>query len=249
MEQFVELHISMVKAIARRLHNELPVHVDVEDLISAGIVGLISAKEHFKASFGVPANMYFKHRVRGAMLDYLRHQDNLTRTQRIFKKRYDAIARKLAETLHRNPTEEEIAEQFRMSVNDIRQRLVNVNLISLSVTHAKSSSHDTDDQTTLQVADKSIRQDVELEKAQLSRILWACIAELKPRWQRVLTMYYLEEMTMKEIGAVLGVNESRISQLRSNAIERLGFLLESRGLNFENVFVRCLQVGVKGATA
>ena len=234
---FIRKHSGMVKAIANRVKEHLPVNVELDDLISAGCCGLLMAEEKYEPSMGVPFDQFAKFRVKGAMIDFLRiNHDPLTRTQRAFQKQHERATLKLAKELGRNPTEDELAAELGISVDDLHNRLISVSLCSLSSIPTSSNG----DAITGQVPDtKTVSPHVQVQRTQESSILWEAISQLRPRWQRVLHLYYLEELTMREIGAIMGINESRVSQIKKEALEELGIMLRMKGIRPDRVPARC----------
>ena len=229
--------LPMVKAIAMRLHDTLPPNVDLDDLISAGVVGLLSAQESFRHNYNVPFASYAKHRVRGAMLDSLRTDDPLTRDQRRRLKQVERVKAQLEQRLQEEPTDQQIAAEMGISVTELH--------LLVGITHESLSAAYSDDTTTPRIEDTAIQwPDEQALHAERSRIIAAAVDELPKRWQLLLALYYHEGKTMKQIAAILRVNESRVSQMHSHILDHLAVKIAGKSLSEYRLPVR-----VKGAIA
>ncbi|MDP2920958.1 MAG: FliA/WhiG family RNA polymerase sigma factor [Candidatus Omnitrophota bacterium] len=211
-----------VKYIATRIGRKLPHHaVEMDDLISAGIIGLIDALDKFDPGRGVKFNTYAEWRIRGAMLDSLRGLDWVPRTLRKKSKKINKETARLRAEFDRQPTDEEIARAVGMDVDflaSIKNRINGADIQSLD--HGFPDTKSGAD-TNIDVAADIPSPEDEVSKKELKAILAALIDELPERERLVLDLYYCEELTMKEIGEVLKVNESRICQLHTKAMQRL----------------------------
>lgn len=234
-DQVVLEHLPLVKAIAVRVHENLPVHVDLDDLVHAGILGLFDAASKFNPEKQVVFSSYAKHRIKGAILDSLRQLDWASRDLRRRHKQVEAATRDLAATLQRNPTEDEVAQKLGIEVERWRQMMLdlrNVGLIS-----ASTRSNESDDLPAPDFPSKPETQpDSICAREQLRGLLGVAMKTLPERYQRVVTLYYQNEMTMKEIGGVLGINESRVSQIHKSALEKMATALEANGINSSMAF-------------
>jgi len=225
-ERLILEHLPQVRLIARRIHDRLPESVSLEDLVSTGIVGLISAIDRFDSSHNVKLKTYAEYKIRGAILDSLRGLDWAPRQQRKRSKMIEAAISAAEQRLHRAPSEEEIAIELHLTLDDYHEWLVDirgVNLGSLEV-----ASPDEENRSLL----KYISDDEEnwpsrlLERSELQRLLADAIDRI-PRTERtVITLYYHEELTLREISKVVNLHESRVSQLKSQAILRLRSYVE-----------------------
>jgi len=224
-DRIVLEHLSLVKAIAVRVHESLPVHVDLDDLVHAGVLGLIDAVGKFDDSKKVAFQSYAKHRIKGAILDSLRQMDWASRDLRKRQKQVDATARDLAATLGRAPTESEMAE--RMGVTIDRWRRMTLELQSVRPAPVDPERDRTQDCP----ARLDFQPDRMCERRQMQHTLARAIEALPERYQRVVFLYYTNDMTMKEIGEVLGVNESRISQIHKTALKKMAITLKSEGID------------------
>lgn len=228
-------HLPLVKAIAIRVHENLPVHVDLDDLVHAGILGLFDAINKYDADKQVAFSSYAKHRIKGAILDSLRQLDWASRDLRRRHKQVEAATRDLAATLQRNPTESEVAEKMGVEADRWRQMMLdlrNVGLIS-----ASSRSQEGDDLPPPDFPSRPDTQpDVICVRQQMRNVLTDAMKILPERYQKVVLLYYSNEMTMKEIGGVLGINESRVSQIHKSALEKMAAVLEQSGIHSSAAF-------------
>jgi RNA polymerase sigma factor for flagellar operon FliA len=218
-------HVGLVKALAQRLAQRLPSQVEMNDLISVGVLGLIDAATRYRPSLGVPFDAFARRRVNGAMLDALRELDWAPRSLRRLRREMDTAVASLRHRLGREPREEEIAEAMDLSVPAYEKALEQ--LRTLDVGSVRQLDAPTPDGTPLieLCIDSSEDAVAQLERKELKLHLARAIEELPERERQILAMYYQEELTLAEIGEVIGVCESRVSQLRSLAISRLRTLL------------------------
>ena len=229
-------NLPLVKAIAIRVHETLPVHVDLDDLIHAGVLGLFGAVEKYDASKSVSFQAYAKHRIKGAMLDSLRQLDWASRDLRKRQKQADEVTRDLSTNLGRTPAENEVAREMGISVD--RWRRISMELSNVGLVQP-GSSRDSDQERDYIAefpATPEFRPDRMCERRQLRSTLDRAIAVLPERYQKVVFLYYTNDLTMKEIGDVLGVNESRISQIHKTALRRMAAALESEGIHSASAF-------------
>lgn len=213
-------HVGLVKALASRLAQRVPSHVEVGELVSVGMMGLVEAARRFKPSMGVPFDAFARRRVHGAMVDSLRGMDWAPRSLRRMRREIDAVISKLRHETNREPTELEIAGALSVSEPEYRKMLDQIRAVDLAALRQLDSGPD--DHPLLDVAfDGSDGPHVQFERLELREHLARAIAVLPPRERRILALYYEHELTLAEIGAVIGVGESRVSQLRTQAIARL----------------------------
>ena len=233
-DQIVLEHLPLVKAIAIRVHENLPVHVDLDDLVHAGVLGLFDAVTKYDSSKNVAFQAYAKHRIKGAMLDSLRQLDWASRDLRKRQKQVDATTRMLSMKLGRTPVESEIAQE--MGLSPERWRRVQMELRTTGLVSA-STNPDTDSERVPEfAATPELQPDRLCERRQLQTTLAKAIETLPARYQKVVFLYYTNDMTMKEIGDVLGVNESRISQIHKTALKKMAVALESEGIHSAAAF-------------
>lgn len=218
-ETLIMTHLPKVKYIADRMAAKLPPTVERDDLYGAGVIGLIDAVERFDASRGVAFTTFAELRVRGAILDNLRSLDWASRTTRRRAREIQTVSAQLEQENNRHATEAEVAAQMKISVAELRE--TQQELRGLRITNLD----DRDEETGLSIADlvsdASLSPLENIEESEHRRLLARAVDKLPERERQVIALYYLEELTMKEIGEVLGVTESRVSQLRTQAVTRL----------------------------
>jgi RNA polymerase sigma factor for flagellar operon FliA len=223
-------HLPLVRAIAVRVHENLPVHVDLDDLVHAGILGLFDAASKFNPDKQVVFSSYAKHRIKGAILDSLRQLDWASRDLRRRHKQVEAITRDLAAELQRNPTEAEIAEKLGVEVERWRQMMVDLRNVGLISASTRTPEHD-----ELPAPDFPSKPETQPDnmcaREQLRSALGEAMKTLPERYRKVVMLYYTNEMTMKEIGGVLGINESRVSQIHKSALEKMQTVLQANGIH------------------
>jgi RNA polymerase sigma factor FliA len=228
-------HLSLVKAIAVRVRENLPVHVDLDDLVHAGVLGLFDAVEKFNPEKQVAFQAYAKHRIKGAILDSLRQADWASRDLRRRQKQLDATTRELMTRLGRTPTEAEIAESLGVDLD--RWRHMALELKNLGLLSVSSLRPDPDNQTPVEFpAAPDTQPDQVCSRREMSSAIAVAMKNLPARHQKVVFLYYTNEMTMKEIGEVLGVNESRVSQIHKLALEKMATTLRSAGIESSTAF-------------
>jgi RNA polymerase sigma factor FliA len=228
-------HLPLVKAIAVRVHENLPVHVDLDDLIHAGILGLFDAANKYNPEKQVVFSSYAKHRIKGAILDSLRQLDWASRDMRRRHKQVEAATRDLSSTLQRAPTEAEIAEKLGMGVD--RWRTMMLDLRNVGLISASTRSNEGDDLPAPDFpSNPETQPDSICAREQLRAVLTVAMKTLPERYQKVVVLYYTNEMTMKEIGGVLGINESRVSQIHKSALEKMQNALQASGITSSQAF-------------
>jgi RNA polymerase sigma factor for flagellar operon FliA len=223
-DRLVVAHIGLVKTLARRLAQRLPPQVEVPDLISVGVLGLLDAAGRYRAATGVPFDAFARRRVQGAMLDALRDLDWAPRSLRKLRRDLDAAVARLRHELRREPEDEEIADALQMAPAAYARSLEQLRVLELGA--VRTVDDQSGEGSLLELCfDPSDGPEVRLQRAELRQHLARAITKLPERERHILAMYYQEEMTLAEIGRVIGVGESRVSQLRSLAISRLRTLL------------------------
>src|SRR5581483_2029670 len=214
--------LPQVRYIARRIHERLPRHVPLEDLVHAGVVGLIDALHKFDRSKRVQFGSYAKFRIRGAILDSLREMDWSPRDLRRQSRRLEEALDKLRLVLGRTPTETELAEELDIALPSLQKLLGE--LSSLEIGSLRVISPENGREEDLCEFLPNGRDEGPLNqflRSEMNELLARAIDELPEKDRQVLSLYYFEELTMKEVGAVLGVGESRVSQIHSMAVLRL----------------------------
>lgn len=229
-DELVLKHLPLVRAIAVRVYENLPVHVDVDDLVHAGIMGLLDAAVKYNGEKQVSFHGYAKHRIKGAILDSLRDMDWASRDLRKRHKKLEAVTAELAATMERSPTEAEIADRMGMDVT--RWRRVAIEMRMVGLISASSRAPESENQTAPEFpATDRLNPDVLTGQSELRSVLSAAMRTLPERHQTVIGLYYLAGKTMREIGVRLGINESRVSQIHTAALSRMGVNLQAAGIH------------------
>lgn len=224
-EQLVMEHLASVRFIARKLHRTLPRHVELDDLISAGMIGLMEALKRFDACRDVQFKSYAQFRIRGAILDWLRTLDWGSRELRRKARAIAEASRVLTLQLGRTPGEHEIAKAMGIELDELQQLLGEVRGAELGSLNAEHSKEDEDEELDYVPASPEEDPLFRCLAAESRQRLIDAIEELPEKERLVLTLYYYEELTMREIGVTLGVVESRVSQIHSGAVRRLRTVL------------------------
>src|SRR5579863_844679 len=221
--------LPLVRAIAIRVYESLPVHVDVDDLVHAGIMGLFDAAAKYDGDKQVSFQGYAKHRIKGAILDSLREMDWASRDLRRRHKQLEAVTRELSAASERTPTEAEIAERMGMDV--VRWRQVAIELRMVGLLSASTRSQDSENDTPPEFpATDQLNPDVIAGQRELRSFLSDALKTLPDRYQTVIGLYYLGGKTMREIGDRLGINESRVSQIHRAALDKMSANLNAAGI-------------------
>jgi RNA polymerase sigma factor for flagellar operon FliA len=226
-DALVMAHVGLVKMIALRLSSRLPSQVDLRDLMSVGVLGLLDAAGRYRATLGVPFDAFARRRIEGAMLDALRGLDWAPRSLRKLQREFEASIARLRHTLAREPQDHEIAADLELSPDAFARALDQIRALDLCT--LKQIDGTTSDGVPLLelTMDPGGDPEVVLQRTELKQHLTAAIEQLPERERQILALYYDEELTLAEIGAVIGVCESRVSQLRSLALRRLRATLRS----------------------
>lgn len=219
-ERLILQHLPQVRLIARRIQERLPENISLEDLISTGVIGLIAAIDNFDASHNVKLKTYAEYKIRGAILDSLRGLDWAPRQKRRQAKRIEAAIYTAEQRLQRAPTEEEIAGELEISLEEYHQWLVEIRGLNIASLEYTSGDQGRDLLHYLPDEGENLPSTL-LEKSELERLLAQGIDAIPAMERTVLALYYNEELTLREIARVVNLHESRISQLKSQAILRL----------------------------
>src|ERR671929_10193 len=224
-ERLVVAYSPLVKYVAGRMASGLPAHVEESDLISYGLVGLISAIERFDLDREIKFETYAITRIKGAIIDELRSLDWVPRSVRARAREIERVHGKLEHRLHRAPTDEEMALELGLSVEEFQESLVKISTSTVvALDELWATSDASGDQVslldTLRDPDAPDPQQL-LDASELKDRLADAISALPEREKLVIALYYYENLTLREIGEVLGVTESRISQLHTKAVLRL----------------------------
>jgi RNA polymerase sigma factor FliA len=227
-ERMIMEHLPQVRLIARRIHERLPESVSLEDLVSTGIVGLISAIDRFDPGHNVKLKTYAEYKIRGAILDSLRGLDWAPRQQRKRVKQIESAISEIEHRLHRTPSEDEIASELGLTLEEYHGWLVEVRAVNLGSLETSSPQDDGRDLLKYISDDESMWPSRLLERSELEGLIAQAIQKMPEIERTVLSLYYYEELTLREIAKVVDLHESRISQLKSQAILRLRSYVEKR---------------------
>lgn len=219
--RLMEYYLPLVKCTADRISAKLPNEVDVDDLYSAGIFGLVDAIEAFDLTRGVKFETFSSSRIRGAILDELRTMDWVPRLVRSRAHKLDTAMKTLRAELGRLPSEDEIAERLQMpraELDKLMKDATAVSLISLSRQYNDNESNRELQEIDILEDQKSIDPTEEMFRSDLKSAVMDKLTRIE---RLILVLYYYEEMTMKEIGSTLDLSESRVSQMHSSIMNRL----------------------------
>jgi RNA polymerase sigma factor for flagellar operon FliA len=221
-ERLILEQLPQVHYIARRIHERLPRHVPLEDLVHAGVLGLIDAVHKFDRAKQVQFASYAKFRIRGAILDSLRELDWSPRELRRKARRLEEAHNKLRLHLGRNPSEPELAAELGMDLTGLQHLLNEINGLEIGSLRVASPRDGREEDLCEYLPDDPEETPLFLcLRSEMKQVLAKAISGLPEKERQVLALYYYEELTMKEVGEVLGVGESRVSQIHSMAILRL----------------------------
>lgn len=223
-EQIIKEYAPMVKYVANRIALRLPPHIEVDDLISVGVIGLIDAIEKYDPSRGAKFKTYAEFRVRGSILDELRSMDWVPRSVRQKAATLDTVIEKLKARLGRLPEDEEVAKEMGMSLDDFFDALnqtQSMPILSLEDLGIAKESGEHQSLLDCLAGKGDADPQTQLRLNELKEIIAKAIDTLPEKERLMISLYYYEELTMKEIGEVLGITESRVSQIHSKAVFRL----------------------------
>ncbi len=228
-ERLILEHLPQVRLIASRIHEKLPASVSLEDLISYGVIGLITAIDNFNPTLNVKLKTYAEYKIRGAILDSLRDLDWAPRNKRRKAKTIEA-AIVAAEKKHgRTPSEEEIAEQLGVTLKEYHEWLVEVRAVNLArLEQASAGESETVDVLRFISDDEEHWPSNLFERAELEKLVTTALERMPKTERTILSLYYYEELTLRQIAEVLRLHETRVSQLKSQAILRLRSFLRLR---------------------
>jgi len=218
--QRVEAGLPFVEALARRMAATMPHSIDLSDLVQDGVIGLIDAAHRFDDSRGIKFETFAERRIRGAMIDALR-KDAWPRGVRRVRRELEAAREKLRASLGHEPSLADLAEAIGSDEKRLGKTIVRINTIESTSPFSSAENIDEAQLPAVLVPAEPERPDMQYERDEVKNRVRNAIATLPPREQRVIALYYYNEVTMKDIGAELGVNESRVSQLHARAIRRL----------------------------
>lgn len=227
-EQLILEHLPQVRLIARRIHERLPGNIGIDDLISTGTIGLIAAIDNFDPSHNVKLKTYAEYRIRGAILDGLRGLDWAPREKRKMARQIQVAIASVEQRLKSVPTEQEIASELGLSVDEYHQWLVEIE--GLQIGELEQAPSDEEGYNLLKYmsgGDSDLPSQI-LEKSELEKLVAEAIERMPKTERTVLSLYYYEELNLREIAGIMNLHLSRISQLKSQAILRLRCSIEKR---------------------
>jgi RNA polymerase sigma factor FliA len=214
-------HLPIVRYLARRIHERLPHHVDIEDLVSAGVVGLMDAFQKFDPAKKVQFRSYAQFRIRGAILDSLRTLDWSPRELRRKGRAVEEAIRALTGRLGGAPGEPEIAAEMGLELEEYQQLLGDLKGLEIGTLHVERNEDSGEEELAYVPGRPDEDPLFRCLRGEMEERLAEAITNLPERERLVMTLYYYEEMTMREIGLALGVVESRISQVHASAVVHL----------------------------
>lgn len=227
-EHLILEHLPQVRLIARRIHERLPEGISLEDLVSTGTLGLIAAIDRFDSSHNVKLKTYAEYKIRGAILDSLRGLDWAPRQQRKRTKQIEAAISVVEQKIHRSPTEEEIATELHLTLEEYHDWLVEIRGVNLGSLECSAPEEESRDLLKYISDDEENWPSRILERSELEKLLAQALDRMPYIERTVLSLYYHEELTLREIAKVVKLHESRVSQLKSQAILRLRSYIEKR---------------------
>jgi RNA polymerase sigma factor FliA len=227
-DQLILEHLPQVRLIARRMYDRLPGNVSLEDLVSSGVVGLISAIDRYDSSVGVKLRTYAEYKIRGAILDSLRDMDWAPRRQRRRARQLQQAVASAEQRVQRTPSEAEIATELGITEEECREWIADVHALKLG--SIESSSFDDNGKELVRQLPAHDEQlpSRDLEQAELRKVLAQALQRMPVTERTVLSLYYNENLTLREISRVLQLHESRISQVKIQALARLRVLFEKQ---------------------
>jgi RNA polymerase sigma factor for flagellar operon FliA len=228
-EKLLLEHLPIVRFLARRIHERLPQHVDIEDLVSAGVVGLMDAFAKFDPRKKVQFRSYAQFRIRGAILDSLRTLDWSPRDLRRKGRAAEEAVRILTARFGRSPCETEVAAEMSLDLEEYQSLLGDLKGLEIGTLHVEHNE-DSGEEEMAYIPGRPEEDPLFCcLRGELQEKLTSAIDRLPERERLVMTLYYFEELTMREIGLALGVVESRVSQIHTSAVLHLRVALQDIG--------------------
>jgi RNA polymerase sigma factor for flagellar operon FliA len=234
-DQLILSHLPLVSAIAAHVQKSLPVHIEMDDLVHAGTMGLFDAATKYRDDKEVAFRTYAKHRIRGSILDSLRQQDWASRDLRKRYRQVQSVRTTVSAKLQREPNELEMAEAMGLSLRRWQSLLVDFRSLGLAASQLQASERE-DGYVSEAAAGPGNSPDKVFAREELKAKLLSAMKSLPARYKQVVELYYVRDLTMKEIGGMLGVNESRVSQIHKSALERMQAVLRDGGIQSPGAF-------------
>ena len=220
-EELILKHLPQVRLIARRIHERLPESVALDDLISIGVIGLIAAIDKYDPAQNVQLNTYAEYKIRGAILDSLRNLDWASRETRQRSKKIEAGIARARQKLHREPMEDEIAVELGIALEEYQKWLTEVQGIDLEGLSYASGDNENMDRLLFIADDQANLPSYLFERSELEGLLAGAIDRMPKLESSVLSLYYEQELTLREIAEVMHASLSRVAQLKTQAVLRL----------------------------
>jgi len=214
-------HLPQVRLLARKIHSRLPENVNLDDLVSNGVVGLISAIDRFDPSRDAQLSTYAQHKIQGEILDSLRRMDWASRQQRKLARQIEAAIARAEQRRHRLPTDEEIAAALDLPIEVYRRRRAQLHGLNIQRLESIEAGNSAAGEPRFVCRSEKECPSVVFERGELRRVLAAAISQLPRIQQAVLSMHYRDELRLREISKIVGLHASRVSQIKLQAIQRL----------------------------
>ena len=220
-ERLILEHLPQVRLVARKIHERLPNSVCFDDLLSSGVVGLIQAIDNFDPRQNVKLKTYAEFRIRGAILDSLRDTDWAPRLKRRQAREFESAIANAEQRLGRVPEEAEIAAELQIDLDDYRHKLTEME--ALNIGELEFTREESETPVLLKYLASSTEEspEVSMERSELERLIALSIDRIPKVEKTVLSLYFYEELTLREIAEVMGIHLSRVSQIKSQAVLRL----------------------------
>jgi RNA polymerase sigma factor for flagellar operon FliA len=229
-DELIVENLHLVQAIACNVQRSLAVHMELDDLVHAGTIGLFDAATKYREEKEVAFPAYAKHRIRGAILDSLRQIDWASRDIRRHYRQMQTVTRDLSTKLQRTPTQTEVAEA--MGLDERRWNALMIDFRALALAASRETTQDSDERPARELPSRATDcPDQVFARTELRSHLDSAMTCLPDRHQQVVKMYYEGDMTMKEIGTTLGVNESRVSQIHKSALVKMQMFFGGTGIS------------------
>jgi len=222
-DQLIMDYAPLIRFVAQRISTRLPSNVEVDDLQSAGVIGLMDAIEKYDPSRDNKFKTYAEFRIRGAILDELRSQDWVPRSVRDKAKKIERMSVKMEQDLGRKPSDEELAKALEMEIGDFHELVSKVKAVSILSIDEMSGPNQQERRSLLDCVENENSKNpfTQLKSRGVKKLLMETINELPEKQKLVLSLYYYEDLNLKEIGKILQVTESRVSQLHTQAVNKL----------------------------
>lgn len=226
-DELIVKYAPLVKITAFRLVGRLPAHHFVEDLISCGMIGLLEAIESFDPALMIKFETFAKFRIRGSMIDEMRQRDWIPRSVRSKMRELDSLYRRLSVDLQRTPEDQDMAKALELNLEDYYNLIVQIQPAGM-ISYDDVAGHDMPERNMIEFLEdrSSPHPDLEIQIKELKSGIIEALEHLERDEQLVMSLYYYEGLTLKEIAQVLSVSESRVSQIHAKALVKLNWRLD-----------------------